>query len=340
MTQPSGASPRATSADREALLWGLFLSLALIWGSSFLFIKIGLDAGMPPFTLATWRMVMASLFLVVALRVTRGRIPRAPGSLRPLLVLAAINVALPAMLISWGAQSIPSALTSVLNGLTPLFAIGIAALVLHDEPVTINRLAGLFIGFGGAALIATPNLDQTGAGSGESAALIGEMAVAMGALCYAIGAVYARHRITGQSLVADPVAGPRRASPVEIALPQAALSAILCGLFAMAFERPADGLITLPPDGAAWFAITWLGMLGSGVAYVLFFRLVRTWGATRTTMVTYLMPIVGITLGFLVLHEQLHPIEILGTVFVFAGLILASSSVGQRVLFRRGAPTP
>jgi drug/metabolite transporter (DMT)-like permease len=330
----------AARSDREAWIWGLFLSLALIWGSSFLFIKIGLDAGMPPFTLVTWRMALASLFLVVVLRLARGRIPRSPGSLRKLTILALFNVAVPALLISWGAQSIPSALTSILNSLTPLFTIGIAALVLRDEPITLNRLAGLLIGFGGAALLASPNLGQSGPEVSATAALLGEIAVALGALCYAVGAVYARHRITGRSLVDDPVTGPRHASPVEIALPQAAISCLVCGIMAIAFERPDGGLISAPPDAAAWFSVTWLGMLGSGLAYLLFFRLVRAWGATRTTMVTYVMPIVGISLGFLVLNEQLHPVELAGAAFILGGLLLANSSVGARVLFQRAPPAP
>jgi drug/metabolite transporter (DMT)-like permease len=340
VSRPAPIRPRAARSDQEAFIWGLFLSLALIWGSSFLFIKIGLDAGMAPFTLVTWRMAMASLFLVVVLRFSRGRVPRAPGSFRRLTILALFNVAVPALLISWGEQSISSALTSVLNGLNPLFTIVIAALVLRDEPITLNRLAGLLIGFGGAALIASPNIGQSGSGVSATAALLGELAVALGALSYAVGAVYARHRITGHALVDDPDAGLRQASPVEIALPQAAISGVFCGIFALLFERPADGLLALPPDATAWFAVTWLGMLGSGLAYLLFFRLVRAWGATRTTMVTYAMPIVGISLGFMVLREQLHPIEIVGSVLVLAGLILANSSVGRRVLFQRRTPAP
>ncbi len=136
-----------------------------------------------------------------------------------------------------------------------------------------------------------------------------------------------------------PTSGHAGASPVEIALPQAALSGLICGVFAIVFERPAGGVLSLPPDPASWFSVTWLGMLGSGLAYLLFFRLVRAWGATRTTMVTYAMPIVGISLGIIVLHEQLHVVEILGTVLILGGLVLANSSVGKRVLFQRSGPT-
>jgi drug/metabolite transporter (DMT)-like permease len=329
----------AARSEREAFVWGLFLSLALVWGSSFLFIKIGLNSGMPPFTLVTWRMAMASLFLVVALRATKGRWPNAAGANRKLVILALFNVALPALLISWGAQSISSALASVLNALTPLCAIVVAAFVLHDEPITLNRLAGLLIGFGGAALIASPNLGQAGPEATAMAALLGEIAVATGALSYAFGAVYARHRITGRRLVVDG-GGGRQASPVEIALAQAAISCLVCGVVAVILERPAGGVLSLPPDPSAWFAVTWLGMLGSGLAYILFFRIVRAWGATRTTLVTYVMPVVGITLGVVVLNEQLQPAEILGAALIICGLVLANAAIGGRVLYRRNAPAP
>lgn len=339
MTDPARPSTSPDRrADQEALAWGLFLSLGLIWGSSFLFIKVGLDAGMPPFTLATWRMILASLFLAVMLRVTHGTWPRVGDAGRRLWILAMINVAIPALCIAWGEQSISSALTSVLNGLTPLFTIGIAAIVLRDEPITLNRLAGLCIGFGGAVLLATPNVGD-GTATDATTALIAEIAVAAGALCYAIGAVYARHRITGVALVHDPRSGPRQASPIEIALPQAAFSALICGVAAILVEHPPGGVIGLPPDAVAWASVTWLGMLGSGLAYLLFFRLVRAWGATRTTMVTYVIPIVGITLGVVILGERLHPPEILGALLVLGGLVLTNSSVGGRVLFQRRTPT-
>jgi drug/metabolite transporter (DMT)-like permease len=337
VTQPE-PSTRTSQGGSEAFIWGLFLSLALIWGSSFLFIKIGLDAGMAPFTLVAWRMAMASLFLVLVLRLTGGRVPRVPGAGRRLVFLALFNTAIPGLLISWGEQSISSALTSVLNSLTPLFTIGIAALVLRDEPITLNRLAGLLIGFGGAVMLASPNL-SSGTDVTGTAALVGEVAVALGALCYAIGAVYSRHRITGVGLVDEPSSGLRQATPVEIALPQAAISAVVCGVAAILFERTPGGLIALPPDPASWFSVTWLGMLGSGFAYLLFFRLVRAWGATRTTMVTYAIPVVGISLGVVVLGEQLHPAEVAGTVLILGGLVLANSSVGRRVLFQRRLPT-
>ena len=141
------AARRHIPADRDGVVWAMFVGLTLAWGASFLFLKIGLNEGLEPFTLVAWRMTLATLFLVAVLVVGGGHIPRAPGALPKVALLGVLNVAVPALLITWGTQSIPSALASILNGLQPLFAVVRAALVLHDEPLTLNRLVGLLAPF-------------------------------------------------------------------------------------------------------------------------------------------------------------------------------------------------
>jgi drug/metabolite transporter (DMT)-like permease len=333
-----------THPDRtraEALAWGWFVALALIWGSSYLFIKVGLDEGLPPITLVAYRLAIATLFLAVLVRLTGGCVPRSLDSWRRLAILSLLNVAIPFVLITWGAQFIPSAVTSIFNATVPLFTIVVAAFVLHDEPITLNRLAGLGVGFAGAVLLASPNLGAASGGDGGDAgsALLGELAVVAGALSYALASVYARHRITGRPLIDDPRTGLRPPTPVEIALPQVAISGVLILALALAVERPPDGLVHVPALPAAWFSVLWLGVLGSGVAYLLYFRLIRAWGATRTTLVTYAMPVVGIALGVIVLSEVLHPAEIAGAALILGGLLLANAAVGQRRLFGRGTAT-
>ncbi len=330
----------ASRHDRDAGVWAMFLGLTLIWGASFLFIHVGLEAGLRPLALVTWRMTFATLFLALVLMMTRSRLPGSPGALGRIAMLGILNAALPALLITWGQQWIPSALASVLNGLQPLFTIVIAALVLHDEPITLNRLAGLLMGFVGAVLLVSPNLGEPRPGVSASEALLGELAVIGAALSYAAAAVYARRFVTGSRLVMDPVHGPRRPRPVEIALPQMATAAVITLALAMLFERPDDGIVGIPPNAAAWFAVIWLGALGSGVAYLLFFGIMRVWGATRTTLVTYALPVVGITLGVVLLDERLHVEEIAGTALVLAGLVLANARIGHRVLFGRTPPAP
>ena len=327
---------RHQPAERDSTVWAMFLGLTLAWGASFLFIKIGLNEGLEPFTLVAWRMTLATLFLGGVLLITRGRIPRAPGALPRIAVLGLLNVALPALLLTWGSQSIPSALASILNGLQPLFAIVLAAVVLHDEPLTVHRLLGLLVGFSGAVLLVSPNLAAAGPEVSGTDALLGEVAVTLAAASYAVAAVYARRFVTGARLVMDPVTGPRRATSPEIALTQVATAAIITVTLAAITERPdGGGLIGVPPTPSAWVAVMWVGILGSGVAYILFFGIMRAWGATRTTLVTYVLPIMGIALGVIVLDERLHPEEIVGTVLVLVGLVLASRRRGGRVLFAR-----
>jgi len=321
--------------DRDGAVWAMFGGLTLAWGASFLFIKIGLNEGLGPFTLVAWRTTLATLFLGGVLVTSRGRVPRASGALPRIAVLGVINVALPVLLITWGSQWIPSALASILNGLQPLFAIVLAGLVLHDEPITVDRLLGLLVGFAGAVLLVSPNLGHPGPNVSSAEALLGEAAVILAALSYAVAAVYARRFVTGARLVVDPVTGPRRATSAEIALPQVATAAAVTVTIAAVTEHPAGGLVALPPTPSAWFAVLWVGVLGSGVAYLLFFGIVRAWGATRTTLVTYVLPVMGIALGVVVLDERLHPEEVAGTALVLTGLVLASTRRGRVLVGRR-----
>ena len=255
-------------------------------------------------------------------------------------MLGVVNVAIPFSLITWGEQYTSSALAAILNGLVPLFAIVLASLVLHDEPITLNRLAGLVIGFVGAVLLASPSLG-TGSGGG-SMEMIGELAIAVASLSYAVGAVFARHAITGP---ADHRRSGARAATADAGGDRAAAG----GRGRQPDRGPGDrhrrvgqpNAVFAPPSLPAWFAVLWLGLLGSGVAYLLLFRIIRAWGATRATLVTYIMPIVGIALGVLVLSEPLHPAEIAGTVLIIGGLLLANSKYGQRRLYGRAtAPAP
>lgn len=333
------ARRRHTQADHDGVVWAMFVGLTLAWGASFLFIKIGLNEGLEPFTLVAWRMSLATLFLTAVLLASHGRIPRAPGALPKVALLGLLNVALPALLLTWGTQSIPSALASILNGLQPLFAIVLAALVLHDEPITLNRLTGLLVGFGGAVLLVSPNLGETRPGVSATDALLGEVAVILAAASYAAAAVYARRYVTPARLVIDPVTGPRRATSAEIALVQAVTACLIGVGMAATLEGPGNGPAILPPTPAAWLAVLWLGILGSGVAYLLFFGIMRAWGATRTTLVTYALPVMGIALGVIVLDERLHAEEVVGAALVLVGLVLASSSRGGRILFARRPPT-
>jgi drug/metabolite transporter (DMT)-like permease len=279
-----------------------FVLLGLIWGSSFAWIKIAV-ADVPPATLVAWRMSLGAvgmLALIGALRLPR---PRGAGEWLPLVVLGAVNAAIPIFLISWGQQWVDSGTAAVLNSLTPIFSLVIAGLALRVEPVTALRVIGLLLGFVGAAILASRQLELRA----DAAGLIGALAVVLAAFSYAVGASYARHRI--QRTHRYVVAGGT--------LLFAAVDAWVLALLA-------DGGVVLPTQLSAVIAIAWLGILGSFVAYVLFFFLIEHLGATMASMVTYLFPVVGVGLGVLVLGERMDVRLAAGTILVLIGIIVVS----------------
>ena len=285
-------------------LWLLFIMLSIAWGSSYFFIKVGVEEGLRPFTLIAWRLAIALVALLVIVRLTRSRLPREPVTLARLGFLGVINVAIPFALITWAEQYIGSALASILNGLVPLFAIVFAGLALHDEPIIVNRLVGLLVGFAGAVLLIARHVAPA-PGHDPTLEVVGELAVILSSASYAASGVFIRRSFGGRLLVDDPETGPRALRPVEIALPQNAAAFVLVTLAALALEPAPGGGLPVPPTSSAWLAVAWLGVLGSAVAYLIYFRILNAWGVTRTTAVTYVMPIVGITLGVIILHETI-----------------------------------
>ncbi|MCA1569943.1 MAG: DMT family transporter [Chloroflexi bacterium] len=284
------------------LLPAAFVLLGLIWGSSFAWIKIAVDE-IPPASLVAWRMGLGAVGMLVLLAFIRVPMPRGALEWVPLVVLGAVNAAIPIFLISWGEQFVDSGTAAVLNSLTPIFSLILAGLVLRVEPVTALRIGGLILGFLGAALLASRELDLRAAASG----LIGAGAVVLAALSYAVGASYARHRI--RSTHRYVVAG---GTLVFAAIDMAVLALLT------------DGGIILPTQPDTILAVAWLGLLGSFVAYVCFFFLIEHLGATVASMVTYLFPIVGVTLGVVLLGERMDARLIMGTALVLAGIVVVT----------------
>ena len=294
--------------------WLLFVALGFFWGSSYLFIKIGVET-LTPFTLVAGRLLVGAILLGIVLRLSGEPLPRDPRTYRHLGVMAIINIVVPFSLITSGEQSIDSSLASILNASVPLFTIVFAALVLTDEPITVNRLVGLIVGFGGVVLLTSPSL-----GGGAGGNLPGEAAMIGSSISYAAGNVYARHNVRGLP-------------PMVQAFFQVFFALVMTGILASVVEHP----LAIDYRPSSLFAIAWLGVLGSGLAYLVFFRLLATWGSTRSSLVAYLLPIVGIVLGFLVLDERVDGRVLIGTALVVGGVALANSRFGQRRLFGRRA---
>jgi drug/metabolite transporter (DMT)-like permease len=324
--------------SRVALLdWLVFVALAGMWGSSFLFIKLALDDGLGPLSVVAYRLWIGAVVLLVVARLTGSRLPRDRGVLASLALVGLINIAIPFTLIHWSEQYIDSALAAILNGLVPLFTIGIAAMLLHDEPITVSRLLGIVVGFGGAVVLLSRDLGPA-PGTDAILGLLGQLAVVLASFFYAMSSVTIRRRFGGRALVDDPQRGARPMNPVETALPQVVLAGIVVTAFAIVLEW-LPGRAAVPPTLLAWFSVAWLGTFGSALAYVFFYRLLSSWGATRSTLVTYAMPVVGLVLGVLILDERVDLQVLAGTALIIGGIALVNSPIGQRRLYGRGTST-
>ena len=286
--------------------WLLFVLLGFFWGSSYLFIKIGVEDGLTPFTLITFRLLIGFLLLLSVVLVARERIPPFGRIYGHLFVMGAINIALPFSLITWAEQHVDSSVTSVLNAAVPIFVIPIGAIFLRDEPLTVGRVVGVLLGFVGVAVLvgfdpaATAGVD-----------LFAALAVIAATISYAAGAVYARRNVRGLR-------------PMIPALFQVGFGLLITSVLAFVLERPFQ--LTLEP--AAFLAVVWLGLLGSGVAYLVFFGLLGRRGAAGTAVVAYLLPVFGVTLGVLGLGEPLDGRLVAGLGLIVGGIALVNSRVG------------
>jgi drug/metabolite transporter (DMT)-like permease len=294
--------------------WLIFLGLGFIWGSSYLFIKLAVD-DFGTFTLVFLRLLVGAALLWVCVRIAKQTLPRERRIYGHLFVMAVINITIPFLLITWAEQSVDSSLAAILTSPVPLFTIVLSAVFLHDEPLRINGLVGLVVGFVGVVIVTSRGL------SAEGSSLAGELALLGAAVSYACGAVYSRRNVRG-------------VPPLIPAVFQVTFATIIVGTVAILFEQP----WTATPDAEAIFSILWLGLLGSGIAYLAVFRLFAAWGATRTTLVAYVIPVIGIVLGYLVLSEPVDGRIIIGTALIIAGVGLVNSRFGRRRLFGRVPP--
>jgi drug/metabolite transporter (DMT)-like permease len=296
--------------------WIVFLALGFLWGSSYLWIKIGLEGGLPPLTLIAGRLLLGGLFLATVVAIARQELPRSARMYGHLFVMSIVNIVLPFILITVGEQTIDSALASILNATVPLTVIVLAPMFLPDERITPARVAGLAVGFAGVILLVAPDLVNL-----SDSDLTGELMMLGSSICYGIGNVYARRNVHGLR-------------PMIPALFQVSFALLVVGPLALLIDRPFQTVMLTP---AAVAAILWLGILGSGLAYLCYFTLLQRWGATRTSMVAYLLPVVGILLGALVLGDPVTANRILGTALVIAGIALVNSAAATRRLGRRRA---
>jgi drug/metabolite transporter (DMT)-like permease len=263
---------------RQRADWLVFIALGVMWGSSYLFIKIGVET-LTPITLVALRLGIGALFLGAVVLLARERLPRQGITYLHLTVMAVLNIVVPFTLITWAELSVASSMAAILTAAAPLFTIVIAAIALRSEPITAQRVAGLLVGFAGVAVLTGPAALASAGSATAMAALL------VAAASYAAAAVYARRTLTGLR-------------PMVPALLQVTIAFAISAALALLLEQP----LAIDVTTSTAVAVVWLGVLGSGVAYLAYFRLIGSWGATRTAAVAYLLPVVGFVLGVMVAH--------------------------------------
>lgn len=284
----------ARRAEAELVL------LALIWGASFLFIKVALE-GLSPTQLVAGRMAAGAIALGIAAAFGVARYPKGMVEWRIVTGQALIANVLPFALFAWGEERVTSSLASVLNATTPLFTAVLAAVaLLPGERLNARRSVGLLLGLAGVVVIVQP----WKSGGGE---VWGELACLGAAACYGVSFVYTSRTITGRI--------PGMTAAIGQITAGAVMSAVVAAI--------ATGLSDAPThvDLKIAAAVVTLGAVGTGVAYLLFFRLIEVGGPTAASTVTFAMPFVGVLLGVLVLDERVGWNVAIGGAIVIAGIV-------------------
>jgi drug/metabolite transporter (DMT)-like permease len=289
--------------------------LALIWGSSFLLIKVGVRE-LHPVYVTLGRVTAGALTVLAMLFATRGRLPRGWLTWAHLAVVGSIGVALPFTLFGYGEQRVSSILAGIWNATTPLVALPLAALVFRVERPTARKVVGVLIGFAGV-------LTVLGVWNGVGGTQLTGQLMCMGAaVCYGFAIPYQRRFLSN-------LAGSGMAVPAGQLIVASALLAVVAPL--VAGPPPAIADLSLSVMGA----VLALGALGTGLAFVLHFRVIRFAGATTSASVTFLVPLVSTLIGVTLLHERLVWHQPVGAVVVLAGVAVSQGMVSR--LGRRAA---
>jgi drug/metabolite transporter (DMT)-like permease len=291
----------------------MLIGLALIWGASFMFIKVA-DRQLAPSTLIMGRLGLAALTLAIVVPALIGA-QETVAELRAnagwLVVVALVNTALPFWLLSWGETRIDSGLASIIQAAVPIFNALLAFGFFREARVTGLRLVGIAIGFVGVALLVSAQ---------PSGKVLGALAVVGMAFCYAIGGLLAVRHL-------------RTVRPMVIALASTAVATVVA--------LPA-GIAQAPHATPGWKeigSVVALGVPGTALAYLLFFGMITGAGAAYASLVTYLIPPIALAYGAIFLGERFGAVAFGGLALVLAGVALGTGAVGVRALRRIASAT-
>ena len=283
--------------------WVLLGILSVLWGGSFFFNGIALKE-LPPFTLVFLRVALAALVLLPVLRAYRISFPRGLSGWQAFFGIALLNNVMPFSLIVMGQTYIPSGLASILNATTPLFTVLVMA-ASGDEKLLMRRVAGVLAGLIGVIILHGQDI-----GFNNSQG-IGVLLCLAGAFSYGLSALYARRNLSNLP-------------PLATATFQLLASSLMMAVVAAVVERP----WRLPMPGATtWLAMAGLAGLSTALAYIVFFQILRRSGSSNVMLVTLLIPVTAILLGYLVLGESISGREIVGAIVIGSALLLIDGRV-------------
>jgi drug/metabolite transporter (DMT)-like permease len=290
--------------------WAILLVLSVLWGGSFFFIGIAIHS-IAPMTLVLLRVSFASGLLWVWRLVGPDKWVLPQAVIPALFLLALLNNAVPFILFAFAQRTIPSGLASILNATTPIWGVIVAHIFTHDERMTPAKVAGVLLGFTGVAImIGADLLGQIGRD------VLAQLACLASTLSYALASVWGR-RFRGLGV-----------SPVGVATGSLSAAAIILLPMVLLFEPP---WYALAPAPQAWAALAGLATFSTAIAYILYFRLLASAGATNSLLVTFLIPVTAILLGTFVLGEHLAPRHFAGMALIGLGL----AAIDGRLLKRR-----
>ena len=287
----------------DARDWSLLAVLSILWGGSFFFNGAALRE-LPPLTLVFLRVALGSAMLLPLLRMQGISFPKSTTAWKPFAVMGLFNNVIPFSLIVIGQTFIPSGLASILNATTPLFTVIVMAMA-GEEALQMRRVAGVALGIAGVVILRGWGIEtRTGQG-------LGILLCLGGALSYGFAALAARRLL-------------KDSPPLGTATFQLMASTVMMAIVAGAVEQPWH----LPIPGiTTWLAVLGLAALSTALAYIVFFQIIRRSGATNVMLVTLLIPVTAILLGWLVLGEPISAREIAGAVVIGSALLVIDGRV-------------
>jgi drug/metabolite transporter (DMT)-like permease len=278
--------------------WAMLVLLSVFWGGSFFFVEIALR-GFQPSAIVCLRVVMAAIILSGVVYLSGQRLPSSPGMWGAYFVMGALNNAIPFNLIVWGQTHIDSGVASILNATTPIFTVLLAHFMTSDERLTLRKMLGVLVGFSGVFIMLQPELNN-----GFSWAGLGQVAVLGAALSYSFAGIFGKRF--------------KKTTPVV----NSAGMLICSSVIMLPLVLVTGTLGSSQPTTASIAAMIGLAIMSTALAYLLYFRILASAGATNVLLVTFLIPVSALLLGVGVLGEVIHTLEYAGMGCIFLGLII------------------